>query len=247
MKFQALPSSYSFNASAGTITFSAQIPASQAAVLAVTNNTRGVLIYGPGKAGTWTSPTLTLSTSTTEMANNDSLTVWLDDGDKGSMVSGRSSSPTVTFTRPADTTPYGASDVIGSASTANHQALNVGVSGNLIQVVSASVVINVSSLANAPSTMRLHLFDAQPAAIADNAVFAVAAADRAKYCGFIDLPTPVVIGGGFLWTQSDYVGRPIRLASTGFFFNLALTAPAGHTPASATEFMVEFHCVEMGV
>jgi hypothetical protein len=161
-------------------------------------------------------------------------------------VSGRSSTPAVTWTRPADTTPYGIADVVGSATTANHQATNVGVSGSLIQILSGSLIVNNTSVPTGMTTFRLHLWDSAPTAILDNAVFAAAAADRSKYCGYIDLPLIAAVGGGFLFTFGDYIGRPIRLASTSFWFNLALSGPAGYTPASATEYRVRFHCVEAG-
>lgn len=159
-------------------------------------------------------------------------------------VGGRSSTPTVTFTRPANTTAYTALDVIGSTDTANHQATSAGVAGSLIQIVGASLTINNTSLPSGMSGFRLHLFDASPAAIADNAAFAAAAAERSKYRGWVDLATPTVIGGGFLFTFGDYIGRPLRLVTTGFFFNLQTIS--GYTPASGTEYIVRFNCVEVG-
>jgi hypothetical protein len=161
-------------------------------------------------------------------------------------VTGRSATSAVTFNRPGDTTPYGAADVIGSATTANHEAAGVGATGALIMVQSASLLINATSVPSGLSTLRIHVWNSAPAAIADNAVFAAAAADRAKYCGFIDLQAVQVIGGGFLWSQGDYVGRPVRLSGTSFFFNLALSGAAGFNPASGTEFRVRFHVVEAG-
>jgi hypothetical protein len=161
-------------------------------------------------------------------------------------VSGRSGSPAVTFTRPADTTPYGAADVIGSATTANHEAVGAGAAGSLIVIQSASLLVNATSVPSGLTTLRIHAWDSAPTAIADNAVFAAATVDRAKYCGFVDLQTIQAVGGGFLWTHGDYVGRPIRLSGTSFFFNIALTGAAGFTPVSGAEFRARFHCVEVG-
>jgi hypothetical protein len=160
-------------------------------------------------------------------------------------VTGRSGSPVTTFNRPANTTPYAAGDVIGSATTANHQALNVGLTGSLIQVQSASLIVNNTSVPSGMTSFRLHLWDTAPAAIADNAAFAAAAADRAKYAGFVDLPSIAALGGGFLFTSADYVGRPIRLDTTSIWFNLVTNG--AFTPASGTEYRVRFHCVEVGV
>ena len=159
-------------------------------------------------------------------------------------VSCHSSSPAVLFTRPADTTAYVAADVVGSASTANHEATSAGISGNLMQILSASLIVNLTSVPTGMTTFRLHIWDSAPTAIADNAAFSVATADRAKYCGFIDLAAIQAIGGGFCWTQGDYIGRPLRLSSTSFWFNLVTNE--GFTPASETEYQVRFHAVEVG-
>lgn len=161
------------------------------------------------------------------------------------LVGGRSSSPVVTFTRPADTTAYTANDVIGSTSTAIHGATSAGVAGALIQIQSISLVVNLTAVPSGMTSFRVHLWESSPTAIADNAAFSAAAADRAKYRGFYDLPTIAAVGGGFLWTHADYVGRPIRLTTTGFFFNLQTIG--AFTPASETEYSVRFNCVEVGV
>lgn len=157
---------------------------------------------------------------------------------------GRSSTPVITFNRPNNTTQYTAGDVVGSDSTANHVATAAGVSGSLIQIQSASLVINNTSPPANMTTFRIHLWNAVPAALADNAQFTVAAADRAKYCGFIDLPQIAAVGGGFLWTFADYVGRPIRLTSANFSWNLVTNG--NYVPAELTEYQVRFQCIEVG-
>ena len=161
------------------------------------------------------------------------------------LVGGRSSSPVVTFTRPANTTAYLAGDVVGSTGSAIHTATSAGVAGALIQVQSASLIVNKTSVPSGMTSFRLHLWESSPTAIADNAPFSAAAADRAKYRGFIDLPAIAAVGGGFLGTLADYVGRPVRLTTTSFFFNLQTIG--AYTPASGTEYIVRFNCVEVGV
>jgi hypothetical protein len=74
---------FTFNATAKTITFSAPIPSSQQQILAVLNVTRNAWLYLPVNAaygGTWTSPVLTVTTSTTGHANGDVLQIFVDDG-----------------------------------------------------------------------------------------------------------------------------------------------------------------------
>lgn len=159
-------------------------------------------------------------------------------------VENLSGSPTVIFNRPADLTPYGTADVIGSTSTANHEATRVGSPDTLIWIQSASLLIGDTSIPSGMSSFRLHLWNAAPAAIADNAVFAASSADRAKYCGFVDLASIAAIGGGFLFTFGDYVGRPIRLSTSSFWFNLVTVG--GFTPVSGTEYQVRFQCIEVG-
>jgi len=76
-------STFTFNATAKTITFSAPIPSSQQAILAVLNVTRNAWLYLPVQAaygGTWASPVLTVAASTTGHANGDTLQIFVDDG-----------------------------------------------------------------------------------------------------------------------------------------------------------------------
>ena len=87
MKYPLAPATYSFNAAAGTITFSGTIPADISNILHVTNITRGVLYFQPqagsSYAGTYASPTLTLAASTVGHSNTDKLLIVYDDGGVG--------------------------------------------------------------------------------------------------------------------------------------------------------------------
>jgi hypothetical protein len=84
-------STFSFNATAKTITFSAPIPASQQQILAVLNVTRNAWLYLPVQAaygGTWSSPVLTVTASTTGHSNSDVLQIFVDDGLATTAVTG---------------------------------------------------------------------------------------------------------------------------------------------------------------
>jgi hypothetical protein len=84
-------STFSFNASAKTITFSAPIPTSQQQILAVLNVTRTAWLYLPVQAaygGTWASPVLTVTASTTGHSNSDVLQIFVDDGLATTAVTG---------------------------------------------------------------------------------------------------------------------------------------------------------------
>lgn len=81
MKIQQ--TSYTFNKTAKTITFTGTIPATLDKILAVVNVTAGVIIYNPSdtaRGGTYSSPTLTLTYNTSAMNDIDKLLIYLEDG-----------------------------------------------------------------------------------------------------------------------------------------------------------------------
>lgn len=84
MKYPVPAANLSFNASAGTITFSTTIPTGIENIMHVANVTRGVIYYQPQAgspfSGTYSSPTLTLNASTAGHSNTDKLFVIVDDG-----------------------------------------------------------------------------------------------------------------------------------------------------------------------
>ena len=148
------------------------------------------------------------------------------------------------FTRPADTTGYGAGDVIGSASSAIHE-IDLGVpAGALVQLDTFSLTINRTTVPAGMGAMVCHLYTAAPAAIADNAAFSASAANRALYVGSVTLSTPAVIGGGFLYTRADYAGLKVRLTTGSIFAVMSTTA--AFTPASATEYILRANGVDLG-
>jgi hypothetical protein len=84
MKYPLPPATYTFSASAKTITFSGAVPAHISNIMHVTNMTRGVLYFQPQAGasftGTYSSPVLTLAASTTGHADTDQLLIVYDDG-----------------------------------------------------------------------------------------------------------------------------------------------------------------------
>jgi hypothetical protein len=102
-------SSFVFDASAKTVTFSAPVPASQASILGILNVTNNAWLYLPvktGYGGTWATPVLTLAASTTGHANTDSLQIFYDDGVSSDLGIGTDGSS-------APTLPGGSSGVRG--------------------------------------------------------------------------------------------------------------------------------------
>lgn len=145
------------------------------------------------------------------------------------------------WTRPNNTTPYTAGDVVGSSTSANLRVPQVGAPGVRQLIQSAELIINNTSPPAGMTGFTLQLWRSEPAAILDNAAFSAAAANRQAYAGSILINTVAAIGGGFVWGAADYVGRPIRLAGgdQGFWFNLVTLG--GYTPAAQTEYTVRFH------
>ena len=144
-----------------------------------------------------------------------------------------SADPSVTITRPANTTAYDAGDVIGQANVA--VAANAGDAIHIFENVPARAMvegaklrIDLDAVPAGMTTLRLHLFSATPTAILDNAAWALPSGDRANYLGYIEF-TPVDLGGT-LWAQAS---PNLRVSSTnGQLFGLLVTT-AGYTPASA--------------
>ena len=76
-------SSYIFNAIAKTVTFSSSIPTGLEQILGILNVTRQAWLYFPlqsGYGGTYSSPTLTFTATTTGHSNTDVLQIFIDDG-----------------------------------------------------------------------------------------------------------------------------------------------------------------------
>src|SRR5688572_28049103 len=102
-------------------------------------------------------------------------------------VGGSTAVSSATFTRPADTNAYAASDAVSNSTTApvaltftNVARVNAG-SG---YITTARLLKNGTTTANA--NFRLYLFNTSPTAINDNAAFTLLWANRATCIGYID-------------------------------------------------------------
>ena len=139
-----------------------------------------------------------------------------------------------TVTRPANTTPYGAGDVLGGAISFT----NIGPAGSQLMLTSADLRAHISAVPSGMTTIRLHLYDATPpSATADNAVWDIPAGDRASYLGYIDLGTPTDIGST-LYTQADSVNKHVKLTDAVSTLYGYLVTTGGFTPAGNSEVYV---------
>jgi hypothetical protein len=93
---------------------------------------------------------------------------------------------------------------------------------------------------------RLHLYTATPTAIADNAAFDLVSGEVANYAGYIDLPAPQDLGST-LFTQTDYCGTAVKLASASTSLFAELETRGGYTPASGTAYNLRVMTLEAGL
>ena len=151
--------------------------------------------------------------------------------------------PSVTFTRTADTTAYTAGDVIGinnagSPGSAIHTLTSAGPAGSSIVVLGASLLINATAIPSGMTSFRLHLYNASPTAILDNAAWDLPSGDQTAYLGYVDLGN-IVDMGSTLYGEVTQVNKCIKLASSVTSVYAELVTNGGFTPASGTSFTIK--------
>lgn len=146
--------------------------------------------------------------------------------------------PSDTFTRPADTTPYAAGDLVANSTTAGSvTALSFGSSARYSTGAGRIVRVRISktSLSLTNAQFRLHIYSAAPTGIAngDNGAWST---EIAGYLGsaFVTLDRAFVDGA---YGDVELAGIYFKLASGSSLKGL-LEARAVYTPASAEVFTV---------
>ncbi len=163
------------------------------------------------------------------------------------LVTGAAFRSIVTITRPSNTTAYTAGDVVGDTGGSAIISLTAaGPTAGFVIIQSVSLMFSDSAVPSGMGAFRLHLYSASPTAIADNAAFDLLSSDRANYMGFIDLPTPADLGSS-LYTQTDYPGRLIKLATASTTLFAELETRGAYTPASASTVQVRMNLLEAGL
>ena len=169
------------------------------------------------------------------------------DGTYASLVTGGAYRSTVVFNRPSDTTVYTAGDVVGATTgSAIHTLTTAGPSGGYILIQSISMVTHDTSVPAGMSSFRVHFYNASPTAIADNAAFDLLTTDHGKYLGYVDLPAPQDFGSS-IYTQTDYPGRLVKLATGSTSLFIEIETKGAFTPASAVTFDLAILTLEAGL
>lgn len=151
------------------------------------------------------------------------------------------------ITRPANTDAYSAGDVVSNSTTAPTvlEFANIGPAGGRVVLQAAALRIDVAAVPSGMGSFRLHLYTISPTAINDNAAFNLPAADRSKYAGFVELATPQDLGDT-LWSQTEYVGRLVKLEAASTSLYGILETRGAFTPSSGTIKTVRLSALEAG-
>jgi hypothetical protein len=154
---------------------------------------------------------------------------------------------TVTITRPSNATAYTAGDVVGdTGGSAILTFSNMGPNSGYALIQSAALIFSDSAVPSGMGSFRVHLYSASPTAIADNAAYDLVSADRSAYMGYFDLPAPVDFGST-LYTQTDYIGRMIKMATNSTTVYAQIETKGAYTPVSASTVELRISTLEAGL
>jgi hypothetical protein len=154
---------------------------------------------------------------------------------------------TVTITRPSNATAYTAGDVVGdTGGSAILTFSNMGPNSGYVLIQSAALIFSDSAVPSGMGSFRVHLYSASPTAIADNAAYDLVSADRSAYMGYFDFPAPVDFGGT-LYTQTDYIGRMIKMATNSTTVYVQIETKGAYTPVSASTVELRIGTLEAGL
>lgn len=150
-----------------------------------------------------------------------------------------------TVTRAATTDAYTAGDVVSTAAGANISFANVlATAGGAFKVIGAKLRVDINAVPANMAGFKIHLFNAAPTAIADNAAFNLIAADRAKYIGSAAVTVPVDLGDT-LFVSVDNLGLLGQLATGSTTLYGQLVTDGNYTPAASEVFTITLVVVPM--
>jgi hypothetical protein len=154
---------------------------------------------------------------------------------------------TQSFTRPDNTTAYDASDLIGAwdvaiianAGDAIIELPNIGPAGGVILMRKMKLKIEELAVPSGMTSFKVHLFNASPTAILDNAAFVgVVLADKSKYLGYVTLGSATDMGAQ-LEAKATEINEEYRLADGSTSLFALIETVGGFTPAGLTVFTIE--------
>ncbi len=157
-----------------------------------------------------------------------------------------------TQTRPNNTTPYTALDVVGEDAAENMEFGGIGpeaegmVNGKVI-ITHVALRMDRNAVPAGMTQFRLHLFNGAPTAITDNLAFNLIEADRGIYQGYIEIPTPLDLGDTiYNDTEGGYypVRKEVEVNSIGNLYGVLQTV-GGYAPAASTSFNVALKAVSV--
>ena len=205
------------------------------------------LYHGSVGVGT-TSPYQTISAVAIVDEFGNQISDFKISADSGSLtVDGKAYRSVTTITRPSNTTAYAAGDVVGdTGGSAIITLTNAGPSGGFVIVQSISLVFSDSVVPSGMGAFRIHMYSDSPTSIADNATFDLLSGDRANYMGYIDMPAPLDLGST-IYTQTDYPGRLIKLATGSTSLFVEIETRGAYTPVSASTVSLRMNLLEAGL
>jgi hypothetical protein len=147
-------------------------------------------------------------------------------------VYSNSSQVSDTSARPDNTDIYAIGDVCGTNPGTNLLFSSVSnIAGSGFFIVGANLEIDVAAIPAGMGAFRLHLYNAAPTAIADNAAFNLIEADRVKYLGYIDIAAAIDLGNT-LWSQNDNLNFKSKLAASSTTLYGMLETRTVYTPTA---------------
>ena len=145
-----------------------------------------------------------------------------------------------TITLDAGVAAHSALDVISTAAGEVLEFASLGTASSSICILGAKLKYGHSAVPTSSAGYRLHLYNASPTAIADNAAFNVPSADLAKYIGYIDLSTLVDLGDSCASCDNN-INFMAKLVGTGLYG--ILQCLAGETPEASKVFTITLNSV----
>lgn len=201
-------------------TWAGKVRSALGAVTAITD------LYTVGGA----SASITL-TRITPAANDATLNIALANGTSTGVSAAATS---------ADTTA--GSITSSTAGTAILTFDKIGYNNSLVLITDVDLRWDVAAVPSGATSFRLHLYNASPTAIVDNAAFDLPSGDRSKYLGYVDILAPVDLGAT-LYSQNVAVNRLVPLAADTRAIYGILQTITGYTPAASEVMVIDINAV----